>query len=251
MVVVEAGTGIGAGSVLDAQVSVMGGTEATEAGPGRSPVKIGANCRIGAGATVMAGVQIGEGAVVEAGSVVTACVQPFALVSGHPARITGFVGLHAGGAVRSAADEDTPAVAGSGVRGVTLHRLPHIRDPRGSLTVGEFTKTIPFAPKRYFITFNVPNANVRGEHAHRQCHQFLICVSGSCAVVVDDGEHREEFVLDRPTLGIHVPPMIWATEYKHSADSTLLVFASDFYEPDDYIRDYQAFVAEVAEKRRR
>ena len=131
------------------------------------------------------------------------------------------------------------------VRGVHLYELPFISDPRGNLSVGEFGRTLPFMPLRYFITFDVPNERVRGEHAHRCCQQFLICVRGSCSVLVDDGHQREEFRLDRPTLGIHVPPMVWATEYKHSADSTLMVFASDYYDPDDYIRDYAEFAAMV------
>ena len=69
---------------------------------------------------------------------------------------------------------------------------------------------------------------------------------GSCAVVVDDGIQREEFLLDRPTFGVYVPPMVWATEYKHSPDSTLMVFASHHYDPGDYIRDYKTFLSLVA-----
>jgi len=134
----------------------------------------------------------------------------------------------------------------SKVRGVKIYELPLIRDPRGNLTVGEFERTLPFVPKRYFMTFDVPNFDLRGEHAHRTCHQFLLCVRGSCAVVVDDGLNREEFLLDRPTFGVHVPPMVWATEYKHSQDSRLLVFASEYYDPADYIRDYQIFLKEAA-----
>ncbi len=134
----------------------------------------------------------------------------------------------------------------SKVRGVRIYELPLIHDPRGNLTVGEFERTLPFVPKRYFMTLDVPSFDLRGEHAHRTCHQFLLCVHGSCAVVVDDGLNREEFLLDRPTLGIHVPPMVWATEYKHSQDSRLLVFASEYYNPADYIRDYQIFLKEAA-----
>ncbi len=246
MVSIEGGSVVGRGSTIEAHASIMGAGDATDITRGRSPVKIGAGCLIGANATVRPGVLIGDGAVVDAGAVVTMCVPPYSVVSGHPARVTGFVGLGSGGGAAPVNQGGGASVVPSSVRGVTVHRLPHIQDPRGSLTVGEFTRTVPFEAKRYFITFGVPNANVRGEHAHRRCHQFLVCVSGSCAVVVDDGTHREEIVLDRPTLGIHVPPMTWATEYKHSADSTLLVFASDFYDPEDYLRDYQEFVAALA-----
>lgn len=82
----------------------------------------------------------------------------------------------------------------------------------------------------------------RGEHAHRECHQFLICVRGSCAVVADDGTNRQEFLLDRPDIGIHLPPKVWGIQYKYSPDATLLVFASHYYESKDYIRDYSEFL---------
>lgn len=139
-------------------------------------------------------------------------------------------------------DHPSMSTTASKVRGVRRHAIPFVTDLRGNLSVGEFERTLPFRPKRYFIIFDVPSEHLRGEHAHRECDQFLVCVRGSCAVLVDDGTNREEFTLDRPTIGLHVPPMVWATEYKHSADSTLLVFASEYYDPDDYIRDYREFL---------
>jgi dTDP-4-dehydrorhamnose 3,5-epimerase-like enzyme len=138
-----------------------------------------------------------------------------------------------------------PEIAASKVKGVRLFHLPRFHDHRGSLAVGEFDIAIPFRPVRYFMTFDVPEANIRGEHAHRVCQQFLICVTGSCSVLVDDGAQREEFRLDDPALGIYVPPMVWAAEFNHSTDSRLLVFASHHYDPDDYIRDYPEFLAAV------
>ena len=105
------------------------------------------------------------------------------------------------------------------------------------------TKDIPFAPLRYFMVFGVPSKEVRGEHAHRQCHQFLICVRGSCAVVADDGARRVEIALDAPNRGIYLPPMTWGIQYKYSADALLLVFASLPYDSSDYIRDYADFLA--------
>ena len=123
-----------------------------------------------------------------------------------------------------------------------MHRLPLVDDLRGSLSAGEFVAQIPFAPQRYFLVFDVPGKEVRGEHAHRQCHQFLVCVRGSLSVVVDDGASSEEVVLDAPNVGLYVPPMIWAVQYHYSADAMLLVFASDHYDPADYIRDYDEFV---------
>jgi hypothetical protein len=93
--------------------------------------------------------------------------------------------------------------------------------------------------------FDVPSRETRGEHAHRACHQFLLCAKGSCAVVADDGVRRQEFLLDRPDLGLHLPPMIWGIQYKYTPDAVLLVFASELYDAADYIRDYDQFLGEV------
>jgi dTDP-4-dehydrorhamnose 3,5-epimerase-like enzyme len=92
------------------------------------------------------------------------------------------------------------------------------------------------------MVFGVPNREIRGEHAHRRCHQFLICVRGNCAVVADDGTHRCEVVLDAPNRGVYLPPMTWAVQYRYSPDALLLVFASDLYDPSDYVRDYHEFL---------
>jgi UDP-2-acetamido-3-amino-2,3-dideoxy-glucuronate N-acetyltransferase len=132
-----------------------------------------------------------------------------------------------------------------GVRGVRLIELPHFADFRGSLSFAEYPGGLPFAPKRFFLTYDVPSREVRGEHAHRRCHQFLVCVTGNCSVIVDDGQRRLETLLDRPTLGIYVPPMVWSVEYKHSPRAVLMVLASDTYQPEDYIRDYDLFLQEL------
>lgn len=133
-------------------------------------------------------------------------------------------------------------VQDSRVAGVRLYRQPLFEDHRGKLTVGEFGIVPPFLPLRYFLTYEVPGQHVRGEHAHRLCAQYLTCVHGSCRVRVDDGRQREEFVLDDPRLGLLVPPMVWAAEFDHTPESSLIVFASHHYDPDDYIRDYEAFL---------
>ncbi len=131
------------------------------------------------------------------------------------------------------------------MRGVTLHRLVIAGDLRGALSAGEFPGDVPFVPKRYFMVFDVPGMHVRGEHAHRECHQFLVCARGSLTVVVDDGAASEEIVLDEPNLGLYIPPMTWAVQYQYSADALLLVFASDAYDAEDYVRDYDDFLAAV------
>jgi UDP-2-acetamido-3-amino-2,3-dideoxy-glucuronate N-acetyltransferase len=138
---------------------------------------------------------------------------------------------------------DPAPIAWTGPGGAFLKSVPVIGDWRGKLAFTEYDEAFPFRPRRHFLVFGVPADQRRGEHAHRLCHQYLICVAGSCAAVVDDGTRREEVLLDRPELGLYMPPMIWGTQYRYSADAVLLVLASHHYDPDDYIRDYQDFLA--------
>lgn len=208
---------------------------------------IEAGASIGGGAVILPGVTIGKGAMVGAGAVVTKSVPPYAIVTGSPARITGYV--ESAGAAPSS-DQNIERSSGGlrdavteiGVGAVTLHNFKFIPDMRGDLSVGEFARDIPFDPKRYFLVFNVPSEKTRGEHAHHKCHQFLICVKGKCAVVVDDGKSRKEVELNRPDMGIYLPPLTWGIQYKYSADAVLLVFASHYYEAEDYIRNYDDFL---------
>jgi UDP-2-acetamido-3-amino-2,3-dideoxy-glucuronate N-acetyltransferase len=206
---------------------------------------------IGANATILPGITIGQNAMVGAGAVVTRAVPPNAIVAGNPARIVGYVDSHrsarSSAPVTIAAQDAQEEVRRTSVEGVTVHRFKLVKDLRGSLSVGEFPRDIPFAPQRYFLVFDVPSAEVRGEHAHRRCHQFLVCVKGSCSVVADDGRNREEIRLDAPNLGVHLPPMTWGVQYKYSPDAVLLVFASDLYDPADYIRDYDSFLEAIAQ----
>jgi dTDP-4-dehydrorhamnose 3,5-epimerase-like enzyme len=104
---------------------------------------------------------------------------------------------------------------------------------------------VPFSPQRWFMVYDVPSEHVRGEHAHRACEQFLICVSGQVMVAVDDGENRTEVLLDGPSVGIYIPAGIWASQFRYDSDAVLLVLASLPYDPDDYIRDYDEFLASV------
>lgn len=205
---------------------------------------------IGGGATILPGVRIGRGALVGAGAVVTKSIPPYAIVTGCPARITGYVNAteqaQEGGKVELSSAKDK--VIPLDVKGVTLHRIKQVSDIRGDLSVGEFPQDIPFVPSRYFLVYNVPSQKTRGEHAHHKCHQFLICVNGSCAVVADDGRSRMEVLLDSPDLGIYLPPLTWGTQYKYSSDAVLLVFASDTYDAQDYIRDYESFLKVVVAK---
>lgn len=212
----------------------------------QTTIKTGAS--IGANVTILPGVVVAEGAMIGAGAVVTRSVPPNAIVVGNPARIIGYTNTKAEKLTKevSATGNRKPPYADTTVvRGVTTHRFPLIPDIRGSLTVGEFEQHIPFAPKRYFMVFDVPSKETRGEHAHRVCHQFLICVRGSCAVFADDGMNRTEVLLDSPDKGIYLPPMVWGVQYKYSEDAVLLVFASHYYDAADYIRNYSEFLDEV------
>lgn len=213
----------------------------------RTTIERGAS--IGANATILPGLTIGRGAMVGAGAVVTRSVPAWAIVAGNPARITGYADASQPRATRAIAATPPAAVTAtatpSRVKGVVLHRMPLIEDMRGNLIAAETGRTLPFVPQRYFIVVDVPSAEVRGEHAHRTCHQFLVCVRGAVNVVVDDGRQRDEYRLDTPELGLHVPPGVWATQYGYSADGTLLVFASERYDPADYIRDYDEFLVSV------
>lgn len=210
---------------------------------GITSIYIKSGAVIGAGAIVLPGVTINKGVIVAPGTLVTSTLPPYAVVSGTPARITGYVeGLPR--TTRFENSKDIPegeAVRRLGIGDVTLHRLKRVEDIRGNLSVGEFPADIPFMPARYFLVFDVPSEKTRGEHAHKVCKQFLVCVRGSCAVVVDDGASRCEVCLNAPNLGLYIPPMVWGIQYKFTPDGVLLVFASDAYNPADYIRDYADF----------
>jgi len=208
----------------------------------RTLVKHGAS--IGANATILPGLVIGAHAMVGAGAVVTRSVPPNAIVVGNPARIVGYVDTPAS-PPRTTVSSGTAAVPT--VPGVRLYELKNVPDLRGDLCVAEIEKDLPFPPRRVFFVYNVPDTRVRGEHAHKQCHQFLIAISGTVSVVADDGRHREEYLLDRPWLGLHLPPRIWGVQYKYSKDAILMVLASHAYDASDYIRDYEEFLRFVGQ----
>ncbi len=205
-----------------------------------------AHASIGANATILPGIEIGRGAMVGAGAVVTRSVPPNAVVTGNPGRIKGYVQT-----TRAEVDDpgrtDAAATRTSlGVPGAHVYRFPEFVDLRGSLTSGDLpSDAVPFVPERWFFVYDVPSREVRGEHAHRVCHQFLICVSGQVVVALDDGTHRNEVVLDAPTVGLYVPPMTWSSQFRYDPQSVLLVFASHPYDASDYIREYESFLLEV------
>ncbi|MBL8818205.1 MAG: WxcM-like domain-containing protein [Planctomyces sp.] len=205
------------------------------------------NCTVGTNATILPGVRIGRHATVNAGAVVTRSVPPYAIVAGNPARVVGY-----DDSVRPTLPRaENPVVAGDDpkdivVPGVRLLRLPQFQDMRGALVPIEFTRDLPFVPVRCFNVFGVENKRVRGEHAHRTCHQFLISLTGSCRVLVDNASVRQVIRLSSPTQGLYVPPMIWASQHHFSPGTVLMVLASHPYQPDDYIRDFDAYCNEMS-----
>ena len=120
--------------------------------------------------------------------------------------------------------------------------LPKISDPRGNLTFMEGGRNIPFEIKRIFYIYDVPTASDRGAHAHKSLHQFLICLSGSFDVAIDDGHEKKVIHLNRPWNGLHIPPMVWASEINFDPGTVCLVLTSDFYDEADYIRNYDEYL---------
>jgi acetyltransferase-like isoleucine patch superfamily enzyme len=207
----------------------------------RTGASLGANC------TILPGITIGINAMVGAGAVVTRSVPPNAIVVGNPAKIIGYVDAKPVAKQTELREQGAPDSIRTSVRNVTLHTMNEVTDIRGSLSAGEFERSVPFKSERYFLVYDVPTAETRGEHAHRLCHQFLVAVKGSVHVVADDGLNREEFVLDRPNMGLHLPPMTWGIQYRYSSDAVLLVFASHYYDAQDYIRNYDEFKSLITE----
>jgi UDP-2-acetamido-3-amino-2,3-dideoxy-glucuronate N-acetyltransferase len=198
---------------------------------------------IGANATILPGLEIGRHAMVGAGAVVTKNVPPNAVVTGNPARIKGY---GAGHQHATQHNEPVPAprapIAELGIGEAKLIEMPLVTDLRGNLTFAEWGGQLPFKPLRYFVVFGVPGKEVRGAHAHRTLEQFLVCVKGSISLVVDDSQQCIEILLDRPNRGVYLPPMVWGIQYNYTPDAVLMVFASDIYKADDYIRDYDSFI---------
>ena len=128
------------------------------------------------------------------------------------------------------------------VANARLLRLHAVEEARGLLTVGEVERQLPFPPRRYFVISNVPDENIRGEHAHLALHQFLVCLAGSVQAEVDDGRSRRAVLLDTPQVGLHMGPRVWGAQHHYSRDAVLLVLASAAYDPKDYVREYDEFL---------
>ena len=120
--------------------------------------------------------------------------------------------------------------------------LPKIIDPRGNLTVAEQMHDIPFDVKRVYWVYDVPSGENRGGHAHKDCREFIIAVSGSFTVTLDDGKETKTFLLNHPYQGLLVETGIWRTLEDFSSSAVCLVLASDLFDEEDYIREYEDYI---------
>ncbi len=121
--------------------------------------------------------------------------------------------------------------------------LPKINDPRGNLTFIEGERHIPFSVKRVFYLYDVPGGADRAGHALKQCHQFLIAMSGSFDVKVSNGKEEQRFHLNRSYYGLHLPPMLWREIDNFSSGSVCLALASHSYDEKDYYREYKDYLS--------
>jgi hypothetical protein len=240
--IVPEGTDIDPTATLGPRVLITSNTASI-----RQNVRLDAACVIGDGVT------IGQGAWVRPGAVVLQSIPANAIVEGNPAQIVGYVQQVADAGLpnlrhlnpRDFSTLERPTKVPLDVGGAALFLMRRIIDARGSLSVGEVPTEVPFMPKRYFVVYDVPSSELRGEHAHKECQQFLICLHGSCRVLLDDGDQRCEVTLDSPDMGVFMPEKIWGTQYQYSTDAVLLVFASHSYNADDYLRTYDSFLEHI------
>ena len=126
--------------------------------------------------------------------------------------------------------------------------LPRIYDPRGNLTVVEQLKEVPFDIKRVYWTYDVPGGESRGGHAHKKCQSFIIAVSGSFTVRLDDGHKHETYHLNHPYQGLLINTGVWRTLEDFSSGAVCLALASELFDENDYIREYDDFIRYVEDK---
>lgn len=125
-----------------------------------------------------------------------------------------------------------------------LIHLPKVVDPRGNLTVAEQGIHVPFDIERVYWTYDIPGGESRGGHAHRNCEEVIIAASGSFDVTLDNGHEQRTYHLNHPYQGLYVGTGIWRTLDDFSSGAVCLVLASELFDEDDYVRDYDTFAAE-------
>ncbi|MCM1028441.1 MAG: FdtA/QdtA family cupin domain-containing protein [Pseudoflavonifractor sp.] len=178
------------------------------------------------------------------------------ILSSTPYDETDYIRSHDEFSALSAAGESLPIISSPETRGsvcpipaepptvfdCSLVTLPRITDRAGNITPVHPSVNIPFELRRVFYTYDIPAGVSRGGHAHETLHEFIVAASGSFDVVVDDGSTRRTVTLNRPYMGLHIPPGIWSAEQSFSSGSICLVLASDPFDDGDYIRDYDSFL---------
>lgn len=125
---------------------------------------------------------------------------------------------------------------------VKLIDFPPLGDDRGSLVALEANKTVPFDIKRVYYIFGTKPGVARGFHAHKTLKQVAVCVTGSCRMLLNNGQNKEEILLDSPTKGLLIEGLVWREMHDFTPDCVLLVLASEHYDEADYIRDYEDFL---------
>lgn len=123
--------------------------------------------------------------------------------------------------------------------------LPKISDPRGNLTFVEGGNHVPFDIKRVYYLYDVPGGAERGGHAHKALHQLIIAISGSFDIHLDDGHEKKTIHMNRSYYGLYVCPMIWREIDNFSSGAVCMVLASNYFDEDDYYRDYSKFISDV------
>jgi dTDP-4-dehydrorhamnose 3,5-epimerase-like enzyme len=124
---------------------------------------------------------------------------------------------------------------------VEVIQLKEFRDDRGLLTLGEFGQDVPFTPARFFLISDVPSNQVRGQHAHKTNSQFFVCLSGGMTAKFHDGEKWKRFNISPDSGGLLVPPLHFGKLSDFLSDTKLLVFASEMYDPEEYISEFSDF----------
>lgn len=125
---------------------------------------------------------------------------------------------------------------------ITKYVFPSHGDERGQLVALEEYKDIPFEIKRVYYIYKTAEGVIRGRHAHRSLKQILICIHGSCKILLDDGYERKEILLKNPCEGLYVSNVMWREMFDFSPDAVLMVLASELYDESDYIRNYEEFL---------
>lgn len=198
---------------------------------------------IGANATILPGVELERNSMVGAGAVVNVSVPAHAIVVGNPCRIVRFTDTEIHHSIAAFDWLDKNSFQLTEGMDVMLYKFPRFEDRRGALTVMDYDSSLPFIPKRTFVVQDVPKGVYRGNHAHKEGHQLLMCLKGSCRLFLDDGAKRVDLLLDSSNIGVYIPPKVWGVQYKFSSDAVLSVMASDHYDQNDYVNSYEEFVA--------